>query len=346
MERRFCTSCEAAPSRYRSFTRRELLHVAAVVAVGIASGGALTSCALPFSSVRPSVPRLGYLAVWPPLQPGQTNPLFVGMEGLGYVEGKNITVDSRYAAGKLDQLAGLAAELIALKPDVLVADGEQAAIVAKAATNTIPTVFTAVSDPVAIGLVATLARPGGNITGFSDDQAKTVGKHVDLAMQLAPGLSRVGVLFSSEFTTMVVKLKGVQSAGQTLGIETLPIEVKTREDFESAFQTAANAQLPVLIVTGSILTNQAGRQLGELAVKYRLLTIGSGNYAIVGYGPNIDAERRDTAGVVDRVLRGTKPADLAVQNAATFDLTINRRLASAVGVTVPPELLARAIVVE
>jgi putative ABC transport system substrate-binding protein len=290
-------------------------------------------------------PRLAYLATWPPPPPGDSNPFFEGLQELGYTAGENIVIDARYAAGHLDQLSQLAAELIALKPDIIVADGEQAAIVAKNATNSIPIVFTAVSDPVAIGVVASLARPGGNATGFSDDQARTVSKHVDLAAELVPGLTALGVLWSPEYVTMVVKLKGVQAAAQALGIGVQPIEIRRREDFDEAFRTAANAHLPVLIVTGSILTNQAGQQLGELAIEYKLLTIGSGDYAIIGYGPNIPALRRRAATAVARILNGANPADLAVQKANTFDLTINLHLANAIGVTIPPALISEATAV-
>ncbi len=308
--------------------------------------GVLTGCSVPFVSARAThPPRLAYLATWPPPRAGETNPFFDGLRDLGYTDGQNVTVASRYASGHLDQLPPLASELITFGPDILVADGEQAAIVAKDATSVIPTVFTAVSDPVAIGVVDSLSRPGGNITGFSDDQARTVAKHVDLALELVPGLTRLGVMWSPDYTTMRVKLQGIQAAAHALGIDVMSIQVRQREDFDGAFQSAVSAGLRVLIITGAILTNQAGAQLSELALKYRLLTIGSGDYAMIGYGPNIPALRRQAASAVVRIFKGAKPADLAVQKASTFDLTINLRLAEGIGISVPAALLSQATTV-
>jgi putative ABC transport system substrate-binding protein len=288
--------------------------------------------------------KVGYLS---PSTPGRGTAVFsIALEQLGWTEGKNVVIERRYAENRPERLPELAAELVHLNVDVIVAGGTLGPLAAKQATSTIPIVMTAAGDPLGSGLVPSLARPGGNVTGMSL-MPGIGGKRVELLKELLPRLSHVTVLWNASNPHPTIVFKETQAAGQTLGIEVQSFEVRAGDDFDGAFEAARKRRTDALITVEDPLTFDYQKRIADFALIERLPSLfGTRDYVAAGglmsYGTNLFDLVRRAAGYVDKILRGAKPADLPVQQPATFELVINRKTAEAIGVTVPPSLLARA----
>ncbi len=295
------------------------------------------------------VPRIGYVSGGDdPKLRAAVKGFRQGLRDLGYIEGKTILVEYRYAEGKLDRIPGLVAELVQLKVDVLVSGTLPAILAAKQATKTIPIVMMTTVDPVAAGLVDTLARPGGNITGLSLLTRDLSGKRLELLKEVVPGISRVGVLWDANAPGPAIGFKEYEAAAQIVKIQLQSLEVRgPNPDFEGAFQAAAKERARALIAVRGALFNHYPKRIEELAIKNRLPSMYEGSEYIdagglMSYGAN-DAERfRRAAIYIDKILKGTKPADLPVEQPMKFELVINLKTAKQIGLTIPPNVLARA----
>ena len=266
---------------------------------------------------------------------------------LGWIEGKNIVFERRYAENRVERLPELAAELVRLNVDVIVGLGTLAPLAAKGATTTIPIVMTAAGDPLGSGLVASLARPGGNVTGMSLMAPDLGGKRLELLKELLPRLARVAVLWNAANPYPALVFKETQAAGRTLGIEVQSLEVRDPRDFDGAFEALRRQRPDALITVEDPLTFNYMKLIADFAAGQRLPTlhgfredVAAG--ALMSYGANLADLFRRAAGYVDKILRGAKPADLPVQQPTKFDLVINLTTAKALGLEVPPTLLARA----
>ncbi len=269
------------------------------------------------------------------------------LRDLGHVEGQNITIEYRHAEGKFDRLPGFAAELIGLKVDVLVGVTTNAVQAAKYATRTIPIVFVGVSDPIAAELVDSLARPGGNLTGCTNIAPVLSGKRLELLKETVPKLSRVAVLWDPQSPGSVPQWKETELAATELGLRLFSMEASSVDEYEGAFKEAVKARSGALAVTLNPVSNSNQKPIAELATKNRLPTMcARGDYVdngcMMSYGPSYVAEGRDAARYVDKILKGTKPADLPVEQPMKFELVINLMTANQIGLTVPPEVLYRA----
>src|SRR5450631_3985662 len=270
-----------------------------------------------------------------------------GLQELGYVEGKNLTLQLRFADGKLERVPGFATELVNLKVDVIVSAGTVTTIALQKATSTIPIVMANTLDPVGNGLVKTLARPGGNITGLSSLGGDIGGKHLEMLLSVAPKLSRVAVLLNPGNQSNPLVLKSIQSAALTTSAEILPLEARTAPEIENAFSAMTQGKAGAVIVARDGFFLQQARQISELALKNRLPSISEqAEYAEAGglmsYGVNQREQFRRAATYVDKILKGAKPADLPVEQPAKFELVINLKTAKVLGITVPKEMLLRA----
>jgi ABC-type uncharacterized transport system substrate-binding protein len=270
-----------------------------------------------------------------------------GLRELGYVEGKNIVIEWRYAEGKLDRIAALAAELVRLKVDIILTSGPSVTRAAKEATVTIPIVMTFDSDPVGDGFVASLARPGGNITGLSSLAPELSGKRLEILREVVPKLSRLVVLGTSTAPGQAQMLREVELAAKALKLQVQYLDVLDSKDIETAFRAAGKGRADALLtLAGGILSSQRA-QFVELAVKNRLPAIYHQNLfveagGLMFYGVNVlDLDRR-AATYVDKILKGAKPADLPVEQPTKFELIINLKAAKQIGLTIPPNVLVRA----
>ena len=277
---------------------------------------------------------------------GYHNEFLRGMRELGYVEGRNLRVEWRYADNQLERLPALAAELLALQPDVLVANANAAPLALQKATSTVPIVMLSAGDPVASGLVKSLARPGANITGLSV-MGELGPKRLEMLRDMVPKLAQVALLQPAGHPRNRVVLEGLQAAAQTLGMKILPFEAATLPDMASAFAAMAKAQVRALIVTPDPLFSQNRVRLAELAAKQRLPAIAADRgYTETGllmsYGPSYGDSFHRGAYYVDRIFKGTKPADLPVEQPTRYELIINGKTAKALGLKIPQYLLITA----
>jgi putative ABC transport system substrate-binding protein len=293
------------------------------------------------------IPRIGYLSSRSRLSLFDHNFL-QALHGLGYVEGKNIFVEYRFAGGKFKKLSTLASELVRLNVDVIVARVTQASLAAKAATKTIPVVMLAVSDPIASGLVTSLARPGGNITGTSSQTAEVQGKSLDLLKQIVPKLRRVAVLWNPANAIFQAQmLQAAKEAAVALDLELHEFGARDANDLDGAFEAISNSRVDALMVLGDpTLVAYKGRII-DFAARHHLPAIyGTEDHAEAGglitYGPDYAAQFRRGAYYVDKILKGTKPTDLPVEQPTKFELAINLKTANALGLRIPPALLIRA----
>ncbi len=270
-----------------------------------------------------------------------------GMRELGYVEGKNLMIEWRFADGKVERLQGLAAELVRLKVDVIVAGGTQAVGAVQKATTTIPIVMGTVGDPVGSGFVKSLAQPGGNITGLSEVTVDISPKLLEILISMVPKLSRVAVLVNTTNSSHTTILKNVQSAGQQTSVKILPVDARIPQEIENAFSLMAKEHAGAVIVAIDGVFNQQMRQIAELAVKNRLPSaVAIRQYVEAGclmsYGQNLADNYRRAATYVDKIFKGAKPADLPVEQPTRFELIVNLKTAKALGLTIPQSLLLRA----
>jgi putative ABC transport system substrate-binding protein len=294
------------------------------------------------------IPRIGYLSgSSPSTSPARRNAFRQGLRELGYVEGKNIAIEWRYAEGKFDRLPALAAELVRLKVDIIVTAGPQATRPAKQATSTIPIVMAQDPDPVGNGFVASLARPGGNITGLSSLAPEISGKQLELLKEIVPRLSRAAVFGTSINSGNAQNLREVELTAKAFGVKLQYLDVLSPKDIETAFRAASKGRADaVLMLPGSVLVLQRA-QLADLAAKNRLPAIyPQADYMEAGglmyYGANTADLFRRAATYVDKILRGAKPADLPVEQPKTFEFIINLKAAKQIGLTIPPNVLVRA----
>jgi putative ABC transport system substrate-binding protein len=270
------------------------------------------------------------------------------LAALGYVEGKNIAFEYRYAEDKPERSPSLADDLVRLKVDVIVAGGGSDTQAAKNATKTIPIVFLeSVADPVAVGLVASLARPGGNITGFTTIATVLAGKRLELLKEAIPNLSRVAVLWNPQARDNAPQWKESQQVAPQLGLQLHSMEVSSADKYESAFREAIKAGSAALAATRQRLSNTYQKRIIELASKNRLPAIYYRedfveNGGLMSYGPDEIEPFRRAASMVDKILKGAKPADIPVEQPTKFEFLVNLRTAKQIGLTIPPNVLARA----
>jgi putative tryptophan/tyrosine transport system substrate-binding protein len=272
-------------------------------------------------------------------------PMLQGLEALGYIDGKNIAIEYRDAEGKAERLPLAADELVRLNPDVIFARGGELAPVVKKATSTIPIVVMVSNDPVESGIVASLRRPGGNITGVTYVHDMLAGKSVELLKDTVPAISRVAILWNPEHADP--EFRESQRAADQLGVRLQSLEVSKPSDYEGAFQAALREQAEALIVIGGRFQFLNRHRIGDFVEKNRLIMVGVPEFlmeigGLLSYGPNVPELSRRSATYVDKILKGAKPADLPMQQPTTFELNINLKVARRLGITVPPTVIARA----
>jgi putative ABC transport system substrate-binding protein len=309
----------------------------------------LFALCLPGWAQQPArLPRIGFLGTNSPSDiPARLAAFRQGLREIGYVEGQNIAIEYRWAEGKPDRLPKLAAELVGHKVEVIVTHGEAAIRALKQATKTIPIVVGVTGDLVVTGHAASLARPGGNITGFVDTSPDLSGKRLDLLKEILPNASRVAVLWNAVNPVKVLDFKETAMAAQDLGLKLQSLEVKTSEDFENRFKAAATQRAGALLVLHDALVASNTGKIVAFAAKNRLPTMyGSNEVVDVGglmsYAANIPDLFRRSATYVDKILKGAKPGDLPVEQPTKFELVINLKTAKQIGATIPPNVLARA----
>ena len=318
--------------------------------IGHVAGAILAAPLAAEAQPAAKVYRIGYLSSNLAGSSYMTEGFRRGLRDLGYVEGRNVVIEFRDADGKLERLPALATELVALKVDVILVGGTVAAMATKQATSTVPIVFVSTIDPVTDGLVTSLARPGGNTTGLSTLAPELLGKRLEHLKQVVPGVSQVAVLWQpgalSERTERDLR-KEAEVAARALGVRLQFVEVRGPGDFDRAFSDMTNARAGALTVLGGTMFLIERRHLVDLAAKNRLPAMyGLREYVDAGglmcYGPNNADMFRRAATYVDKILKGTKPADLPVEQPTKFELVINLKTAKGLGLTIPQSVLARA----
>src|SRR5712691_1824876 len=309
-------------------------------------GGGLVAAPRAAEAQPAKAPRVGLLG----LGSAESSPLFEalrqGLRERGWIEGQNITFEDRTTVDRYSRIPDAAAELVRLRVDVIVAWGTTTALAARKATRTIP-IVTAAGDPVEMGLAASLARPGGNVTGLATSGRELIGKRIELLKEALPGLSRIALLWNPESRTQPLTLRDAEAAARSLGLQVRPTEVRRPEDLQKAFASIAHErpEALVLLATNMFLVHRA--RIVELAARHRLPTTFSERTSVdagglMSYGPDLKAIFRRLATYVDRLLKGAKPADLPIEQPTKFELIINAKTAKALGLTIPPSLVLRA----
>jgi ABC-type uncharacterized transport system substrate-binding protein len=315
-----------------------------IAGVGGAAAWSLAARAQPPPRARPGK-RIGVLLFGSPGTEPNVAAFLEGLRELGYIEGKNIFIEYRYAEGKPERLRSLAAELVANKPDLIFALGGDVAPSARVATNTIPIVMAVSNDPVQAGLVPSLAHPGGNITGVTFVSSDLAAKRLQFLHEIAPKLTHVGVIWNPDHVDP--EYRETQIAGKELGIQIQSLEVRSVKDFDAAFETTTNSRIEALIPITSRLMLINRQRIIEFSTQRRLLLAsGFGPWtkegALLSYGPDTDASTRRAATYVDKILQGIRPDELPIEQPTKFLLFINRTTAKSLGLDIPPALLATA----
>jgi putative ABC transport system substrate-binding protein len=290
-------------------------------------------------------PRIGVLLFGTPETDPNVQAFREGLRELGYTEGRNIVFQYRFAETRAERLPSLAAELVGLRPNAIFALGGDVAPFARAATSTIPIVMAVSVDPVETQLVASLARPGGNVTGVTFVASDLAAKRLELLRHIAPRIARIGVLWNPNHIDP--EYRETQAAARNAGVQMHSFEVRGPADFDDAFAAASAARVEAMMVVSSRLTTLARRQIVDFTGRNRILLVASWKLwaqtgALLSYGPDIDAIVRHAATYMDKILKGAKPADLPVEQPTKFEFVINLKTAKALGVTIPPSLLLRA----
>jgi len=315
--------------------------------LGVLLGGA---AAVPLTARAQSTgkpPTIGFLDATSSSTQGQLESVFTQrLRELGWLDGRNVRFEVRYAEGRAERYAEIAAEFVQLKVDVIVTYAVPAIMAVKKATTTIPIVFAAAGDPVGNGLVSSLARPGGNVTGLSNQNADIAGKRIEILREVVPTLRRLAILTNMSAPNAVLEKAEVETAAGVLGLEVGSLEIRKAADIETAF-AGPKARADALYVVLDPLVNTNRVRINTLALGARLPTMHAFREFVVAaglisYGPNIPDLYRRAASYVDKILRGAMPADLPVEQPIKFDLVINLTTAKALGLIVPPMLLARA----
>jgi putative ABC transport system substrate-binding protein len=316
----------------------------------LAGTGAVLLAAPLAAEAQPTgkVPRVGFLTAFARSDVPQWREGFrKGLRDFGYTEGRNIVIEYRYAEGRPERLPRLAAELVRLNMDVIAAETTPASLAVQHATATIPIVMTLVADPVESGLISSLARPGGNITGLSLQLPDIAAKRLQLLREVVPGVSRVGILWNSASPITPPQFRAAEAAAQVLGIQLESLGVRALDDFERAFQAATRRGTGALLILDDFFLTRHLTQIAKLTVKARLPAMaGVTGFAeagvLVSYGPNFAHITRRAVIYVDKILKGAKPGDLPVEQSSKFELVINLKTAKALGLTISPSLLGRA----
>jgi putative ABC transport system substrate-binding protein len=275
------------------------------------------------------------------------DPLFQGLKELGYNEGQNLVVERRYAEGRVERFQEFAAEMVRLKVDVIIVVTTPAAFAAREATTTIPIVHPAAIDPVGTGLIASLAHPGGNITGLAVLNAETSAKRLELLREVVPGLSQGAVLWNAANPANGLAWKETEGAARALGVTLQSHEVRAPRDFDGAFAMIAQQHPDILVVLQDALTLEYRKEIIGFALRQRLPSMFVGKEwveegGLMSYGDRLPERYRRAADLVDKILKGAKPADLPVEQPTTFELAVNVKTAKAIGLNLPPAFLARA----
>jgi putative tryptophan/tyrosine transport system substrate-binding protein len=309
----------------------------------------LLTLSFPVLAQQPAkVPRIGMFLVSTPSATAHLVEAFrQGLRHLGYIEGQNIAIESRFGEGKVDRLPDLAADMVHSNVDVIVAATPPAILATKQATKTIPIVMVATGDPVALGFVTSLARPGGNITGLTILSVELSGKQLELLTEVVPRASLVAVLWNPKSPDTELAFKETEAAAKAQNVKLLPLAVQRGEDFNSVFQEASKHRPNALIVLQDSLTFTHRKQIVDLAAKKRLpaiygLTESAEAGGLMAYGPNRVDQYRRAATYIDKILKGAKPADLPVEQPTKFELVINLKAAKQIGLTIPPSVLYQA----
>jgi len=294
------------------------------------------------------IPRIGYLsALSPSSVPARTEAFRRGLSELGHFEGKTFVIEYRYSEGNLDRLTELAVELVRFKVDVIVTTGPTSTRAAKESTNSIPIVMTNEADPVASGFVASLARPGGNITGLSNLAPEIGGKRLELLKEVIPKMSRVAVVGTASQAGNAQSLKELERAAAAFGVKLQSLDVAAPKDIEIVFQAASKGGTHAVLLLQSPILNSHRTQIAELAVKSRLPAIYFApefveDGGLMSYGPSLNDLFRRAATFVDKILKGRMPADLPVEQPIKFEFIVNLKAAKQIGLTIPPNVLVRA----
>src|SRR5262245_31464284 len=288
---------------------------------------------------------IGFLSTNPP-ETHAWDALLDGLRERGYIEGQNIVFERRFSEGKVERFPEFAAEMVRLKADIIIVTTTPAALAAKNASQTIPIIIPTALDPVGAGLVASLARPGGNITGLSALAPELSGKRLELLKEIVPGLTRVAVLWNPANPSNASVWKETQAAARALGLQLQSQEVRGPQDLEGAFPLMVKARPGAVLVLSDSLINMRRQQIAEFVTQKRLPSVfGSTEGVMAGglmsYGPSLSDRYRRTAYYVDKILKGAKPADLPVEQPMKFEFIINLKAAKQIGLTIPPNVLAR-----
>jgi ABC-type uncharacterized transport system substrate-binding protein len=311
-------------------------------------GGAAAAWSLEARAQQPGKrPTIGYIGGGGPISQRAWVEAFVQrLQELGWIEGRTVAIEYRWGEGRAERYAEIAAEFVRLKVDVILAGGTEAAVAAKQATSVIPIVFPTAGDPVGSRLVASLARPGGNVTGLSNQGSDLPAKRLGLLREVFPALRRVAVMVNADYSGGVTEREEIDAAARTLGLDIVPLPIRRVEDIASAFE-GLKGRAEVLYITGDPLVNAQRLRINTFALVARLPTMFSQREYVAGgglmaYGPNFLDLNRRAANYVDKILRGAKPADLPVEQPTKFELSVNLITAKALGLEIPPMLLARA----
>jgi putative ABC transport system substrate-binding protein len=310
-------------------------------------GGAAAAFPMTIRAQRSVMAVVGVLSPEGP-KTGNVDGLVQGLQEFGYVNGRNIRFEYRWADGRFDRLPELAADLVRLQVDVIVAFVTQAAEVAKKQTSAIPIVMVGVSDPVGAGLVASLARPGGNVTGTSSLAAALVGKQLELLKLAVPNNSRIATVFNpTNVTFQELQVREAKAASQALGLQLRLLEVRAPSEFEAAFAIVVQEQIPALLILIDPLFVSNSKMLAELSVKSRLITMtGYRTFAEAGalmsYGPNYFESYKAATPYVDKILKGAKPSNLPIDQASRFEFVVNMKTAKLFGIEIPTSVLGFA----
>jgi putative tryptophan/tyrosine transport system substrate-binding protein len=329
----------------RSGRRSLIVRVAFIVFVTLSM---LAAPYLADSQPAPKVLRVGHLAAGGRTPDGgPPRPLREGLKALGYVEGQNVVFEVRFAEGKMERLSGLAAELVRLKVDVLVAQGGPAQVAAKEATSTIPIVLAPASgDAVAAGLIASLARPGGNVTGLTDESVQLSAKRMELLKEAVPKAARIAVLWNTNDQGMTLRYREIEKAARILHVEVQALGVREPDDFEVAFSTMTRHRPDAMFLVADPLTTMNRKRFVDFAATQRIPAMYEFDFIVrdgglMSYGPSFEDGFREAALYIDRIFKGAKPADLPAQQPTKYYLTVNLKTAAMLGLTIPSSLLLR-----
>jgi putative ABC transport system substrate-binding protein len=293
------------------------------------------------------LPTIGYLGASAAVSESPWTTAFVQrLRELGWIEGRTIAIEYRWAEGRAERAAEIAAEFVRLKVDVIVGTATPPTIAAKHATSVIPIVFAVAGDPVGTGLVASLARPGGNITGLSLQATDLAGKRIELLREVVPGLRRLAIMGNVGNSQVVLEMGEVQAAARTLGLDAITSEIRRAEDVAPAFEAIKGRADALFVILDPVVSSNR-LPINTFALRARLPTVHGVRDLVeaggmMSYGPNFPDLFRRAAGDVDKILRGVKPAEIPVEQPTKFDLIINLKTAKALGLEIPPTLLARA----